>query len=494
MRWEYQTAPVERFNQQNYFDFNATNPISSALGSTVLGTVVYNGVGGAGRGLYDPTKKDLAPRLGLAYQATDKMVVRAGFGLYYVPSFLGGGTDLGYGQSTPWNAVTSDGYTPLDNLDNPFPNGALPQTGNSLGAMTNVGYGMSGSQYNRPDPYMEQWMVGIQYAVTKNDLIDVSYVGNHGVKLAQGGTGLRSVADSGPFARKPTVAAGPQPVLRQDHRQRLRPFQSDGRVWAVTASLSGILQRQHSAAAGQFFALQRSRCELHSPLELGAESAGFVHILQVHRQHRCNNLPGWASRPFATTTTWLPRNRWTPRIPRTAWLSPTSTNSRSERARRLERTSTPWPMRLSAAGRSRESPPSRAASRSLSNDGDNNTNSFGGNQRPNLVGDPTLSNPTISGVVQYQRVRATRAIHFRQRASLHGQCSGAGPGNWDIGLQKWFKFTDEILKLQFRAEMFNAFNRVNFYAPDGNLTDSTFGVISASLPPRDIQFGMKLYW
>ena len=37
MRWEYQTAPVDRFNQQNYFDLNATNPISSALGSTVKG-------------------------------------------------------------------------------------------------------------------------------------------------------------------------------------------------------------------------------------------------------------------------------------------------------------------------------------------------------------------------------------------------------------------------------------------------------------------------
>src|ERR1039458_7445997 len=56
------SAPTDRFNQQNYFDFNATNPISSALGSTVLGAVVYNGVGGVGRGLYDPTKKDWAPR------------------------------------------------------------------------------------------------------------------------------------------------------------------------------------------------------------------------------------------------------------------------------------------------------------------------------------------------------------------------------------------------------------------------------------------------
>jgi hypothetical protein len=33
---------------------------------------------------------------------------------------------------------------------------------------------------------MEQWMFGLQYAVTPNNLIDATYVGNHGVKLAYG--------------------------------------------------------------------------------------------------------------------------------------------------------------------------------------------------------------------------------------------------------------------------------------------------------------------
>lgn len=51
-----------------------------------------------------------------------------------------------------------------------------------------------------------------------------------------------------------------------------------------------------------------------------------------------------------------------------------------------------------------------------------------------------------------------------------------------------------ILRLQFRAEMFNAFNRANFYAPDANFNDASFGRISATLPPRDVQFGLKLYW
>ncbi len=50
------------------------------------------------------------------------------------------------------------------------------------------------------------------------------------------------------------------------------------------------------------------------------------------------------------------------------------------------------------------------------------------------------------------------------------------------------------MKLQFRAEMFNAFNHPNFYAPGQNLTSGNFGQISNALQPRDIQLGAKFFW
>ena len=152
LRLEHQTAPMDRFNQQSYFDLNVTNPISSMLGSPVKGAVVFNGVNGVDRGLYQPDAVDLAPRIGLAFKATSKLVARSGFGLYYVPSFLGQGSTQGYGQSTPWVAVQSDGLTPQNSLDNAFPGGMLPQTGNTLGALTNVGYSTSGSEARRHRP------------------------------------------------------------------------------------------------------------------------------------------------------------------------------------------------------------------------------------------------------------------------------------------------------------------------------------------------------
>src|SRR6202041_3460084 len=65
-----------------------------------------------------------------------------------------------------------------------FPTGQVPSTGNSLGGLTDVGFGLNPVVNNvRPSAYVQQWMTGVQYALTNNDLIDISYVGNHGVHV-----------------------------------------------------------------------------------------------------------------------------------------------------------------------------------------------------------------------------------------------------------------------------------------------------------------------
>ena len=50
--------------------------------------------------------------------------------------------------------------------------------------MTDVGFGLNPVIDNvRPSAYVQQWMTGAQYSLTNNDLIDISYVGNHGVHV-----------------------------------------------------------------------------------------------------------------------------------------------------------------------------------------------------------------------------------------------------------------------------------------------------------------------
>ena len=46
--------------------------------------------------------------------------------------------------------------------------------------------------------------------------------------------------------------------------------------------------------------------------------------------------------------------------------------------------------------------------------------------------------------------------------------------------------------LQFRAEFFNLFNRVNLYLPNINLNGSSFGKSNQAFDAREIQFALKL--
>jgi hypothetical protein len=124
-----------------------------------------------------------------------------------------------------------------------------------------------------------------------------------------------------------------------------------------------------------------------------------------------------------------------------------------------------------------------------------NTNSNGA-YRPNLIGTPSdncgdghLSNcistsafaliPT--GVYQYGSAG---------RNLLHG------PPLFAMNLSFFKNFPiEERLRLQFRAELFNAFNEVNFANPNavfGTAAFGTIGALNANVPNRVIQFGAKL--
>jgi len=71
--------------------------------------------------------------------------------------------------------------------------------------------------------------------------------------------------------------------------------------------------------------------------------------------------------------------------------------------------------------------------------------------------------------------------------------TGPGVNNWDIGLGKAFPIR-EAMDVQFRTELFNAFNHTQFLNPDATMTDANFGRITTARPSRELQFGLKLLW
>ncbi len=46
--------------------------------------------------------------------------------------------------------------------------------------------------------------------------------------------------------------------------------------------------------------------------------------------------------------------------------------------------------------------------------------------------------------------------------------------------------------MQFRIEAFNLFNHTNFRAPNTNRSAGTFGTITSTYDPRQLQLGIKL--
>ncbi len=181
LRYGWQAAPTERDNRQAYFDYNAINPISASVGQQLPGAVAFNT--GSNRSLYGANYTNFAPRFGFSEQVNSKLVLRGGYGISFLPQWFGGGYNPGFSQSTPYTSTVNNGVTPFTTLSNPFPNGLLTPQGSALGGLQDVGFSTTGTPYNRKSPYEQNYSFGVQYGFTPNDVLTVTYVGNHGTHL-----------------------------------------------------------------------------------------------------------------------------------------------------------------------------------------------------------------------------------------------------------------------------------------------------------------------
>ena len=68
---------------------------------------------------------------------------------------------------------------------------------------------------------------------------------------------------------------------------------------------------------------------------------------------------------------------------------------------------------------------------------------------------------------------------------------GPGNRNLDLSLAKRFAVTEKV-RLQLRAEAFNATNTANFGFPGSNINGAGVGTITSADEPRRLQFALKL--
>jgi hypothetical protein len=72
-------------------------------------------------------------------------------------------------------------------------------------------------------------------------------------------------------------------------------------------------------------------------------------------------------------------------------------------------------------------------------------------------------------------------------------CCGPGENQWDVTFSKRIALS-EAKYFQFRADIFNLFNKTQFVNPDGNFSDTTFGQVLQAREARDVQFALKFYF
>ena len=176
-------APVTNYAQPNYASLLAGSPTANTgvqllqqYGPRAIqanGAILYAGVNGTSTAVSNPHYKYFQPRLGFAYSFYPNTVIRGGLGRFVAATFNNGDANqLGYSATTPFIATTDNYYTPASTLDDPFPSGLVPVTGNSKGILTSVGSVESYIDPSNPQPYTDEASLHLQQQV-KNYLFEI---------------------------------------------------------------------------------------------------------------------------------------------------------------------------------------------------------------------------------------------------------------------------------------------------------------------------------
>jgi hypothetical protein len=192
LRWDVNVAPNERYNRLNRgFDPNVINPANALINRTqfptlpqLKGGLNFAGVGDIPSIAADIDWNNIQPRLGFAYLLKEKLVMRGGWGLYFVNPNNDYLQFNGFQVTTPVINSLDGGRTPIEGLlNNPFPSGITVPAGAAGGASTFLGRGFNYVNPSFQVPYVHQFSFGFQYQLPWESKVEVSYVGNRTLKL-----------------------------------------------------------------------------------------------------------------------------------------------------------------------------------------------------------------------------------------------------------------------------------------------------------------------
>lgn len=448
LRYDIQAPPYEVYDRWSNLNIE-TARLEIASGS------------GASRRLRNLDLNNFAPRTGITYMLTNdrKTVFRSGFGVSYVEAGQGGGQlykNLPFFFSQV--VATDQNAAPPALLSNGLPTPVAPGTDD---IMALSGGNPNAWDYDLQSTRVMQWSAGIQREVVKDLLVDVAYVGTRTNGLIANLNLNQSFPGPGAQQpRRPYFDLNPD-LVNLGYRTNYGDAKYHGLQIRAERRLTAGLSASLAYTYGKYMSnsghvngggngppqdARCTACEWGNMPEDRRQILVFNHVWE---------LPFGKNRKFLTTgpAAWVFGN-WD--------LSGVWTASSGER------------FTATLAG-----PVSNSAG--------------GSGDRPNRVGDGNLPSDQRTIDRWFDTAAFATQPQFTFGNSGRGILIGPGAFTTNMNIQRNF-LIGERLRLQFRTEMYNAFNRVNFNNPNSAIGNPIAGQIGGSAEARTMQLALKLYF
>ena len=452
LRWEYFGKPYDLFDRIASFDL--------ATGEQRLA-----GQNGTPRSLIDPDRNNFGPRFGFAWQPLGKtsLVVRGAYGMFYSPPI---GNDFRTrGFQDPFAFLITRTYRPASTTS-PLPEFTAADPVAGANRLTNLT--RTGVDRNLRDAYVQQWNLSIQKLVTTDVLWEIAYRGSKSTRL-QTSLNYNEIFPNPP--QPPTFTQiFPYPNLAgvtilesrgaanyHAFTTRLERRYSKGLTFLVNYTFSKTLTDVDASSVG---------------VAIGAGSFGANTI----RNLKDNKGPAVFDRPHQMNVSAV----YEPPIFLTG----------------------PKIVRLLLGGW-QIAPLWTAYSGAYLTPGNFNVQNTGA--RPDVLRNPNLPRGERTIDRWFDTEAIQNATPGRFGTAGKGIIQGSGVNNWDVNLAKNFYITERH-RLQFRAELFNAFNHPQFDDPvlqplvrdaAGRVLNPNAGKVTSASDfgfrqtERVIQFGLK---
>jgi len=433
--------------------------------------VFVGGQQGFPEGLNYANKLRFAPRFGVSHNLHQHgLVLHAAFGIFFTPVDMN--TWCNQRHNVPYvfpETQQSDNFTPAPGIVATHFN-----FGPAVLGVTTVSF--AAFEANAPPQYIEQWSGSIEKSLGAETTLELGYLGSHGLHLQR--SHLINNAPAGPGAigpRRPfrTLSFLPGMVLPTDIAIASTTFPVSGinllensaqsYYHAGYVNLRRRFSRGWTFLANYTFAKNLSDApDFRSPMFESAAPQDNSNLrlekgLACDVRHRfalsmVYNIPTWQKSGFTRTVT----QNW--------------------RLSTIYQAQSGFPFTISVFG-----------------DTANAGTLLGENPiRANYTGAPVFGPGTQTADRWFNTAAFTTPAAFQFGNVGRNTVYGPGRQTLDLALQREFAMT-ETVKVQVRAEAFNALNHSNLGTPNRFVNTPQFGTITeAATPGREIQLGLRV--